>query len=155
MKKWMFAALLSMAMLIVCVPVKMYAAENATTLTVENVYADPGSRVTVNVDISGNPGVLGATLTATWDDGLTLVGSSNGAAFSELTYLAPSRYTSGCNFVWYGSSLKNITDGTVLSLDFVVSETAKSGDNYCVNISYDERDVLDEDYNQVIAPCNP
>lgn len=150
MKKRLIAALLTLVLLFSGIPVPAFAAEDATTtLTVDGAYAMPGSTVTVNVDIAGNPGILGATLTASWDDGLTLVDSTNGVAFSELTFQAPSRYTSGCNFVWYGSTISEAIDGTVLTLTFEVSETAEDAEVYAVEITYDSRDILDENYNEV------
>ena len=150
MSKRIVAALLTLALVFSCVPVTTFAAENATAaLTVADVYATPGSTVTVDVEIEGNPGILGATLSVSWAEGLTLVDSANGSAFSELTFQAPSRYTNGCNFVWYGSAISEAVDGTVLTLSFEVAETATDADSFAIEITYDSRDILDENYNAV------
>ena len=150
MCKRIIAALLSLVMLLSCVPVMAFAEDHPTaTLTVSDIYTTPGSTVTIDVMIEDNPGILGATLKLSWNDGLTLIGCENGTAFSELTFQKPSRYQNGCNFVWYGSSIAEAADGIILSLTFVVEETATDADIYDISITYGSGDVVDENYAPV------
>lgn len=127
MHKRIISMLLVIAMAMSLIPSTIFTANAASAsqpiISVEEVWAASGSAVEVEVKISGNPGILGATLTLSWADGLTLVDDEEGDAFSDLTYQEPSYYTSsGTNFVWYGTRLKNIQDGTVLKLTFQVGE---------------------------------
>lgn len=150
MCKRIIAALLSLVMLLSCIPVMAFAEDHPTaTLTVSDIYTTPGSTVTIDVMIEDNPGILGATLKLSWDDGLTLTGCENGTAFSELTFQKPSRYQNGCNFVWYGSSIAEAADGIILSLTFVVEENATDADIYDISITYGSGDVVDENYDPV------
>lgn len=150
MCKRIIAALLSLVMLLSCIPVMAFAEGHPTaTLTVSDIYTTPGSTVTIDVMIEDNPGILGATLKLSWNDGLILIGCENGTAFSELTFQKPSRYQNGCNFVWYGSSIAEAADGIILSLTFVVEENATDADIYDINITYGSGDVVDENYAPV------
>lgn len=150
MCKRMIATLLTLVLVFSCFPVIAFAADNPkATLTVPYIYTTPGSTVSVDIEIEGNPGILGAALSVSWSEGLTLVDCANGSAFSELTFQAPSRYISGCNFVWYGSSITEAVDGAILTLTFEVTESAADADSYAIEVSYDSRDVLDENYNTV------
>lgn len=149
MKRRMISAFLAILMVFSLLPVASANGTQSATLTVEQVYANPGKDVTVKINIEDNPGILGATLTLSWEDGLELVDVENGAALSALTMTPPSRYISGCNFVWFGSETGEIIDGAVLILTFRVPETAADGDNYAINVTYESGDVLDGDYNAV------
>jgi len=150
MQKRLIAFLLAVVLVCSCLPSIAIAADSqATTLTVAEVTAAPGTEVTLPVTVTGNPGILGAVLTVSWDEDLTLVADANGEAFEELSYQSPSRYVSGCSFVWYGSRVKEIKDGTILLLTFRVSETALDGKSCNVTITYDKRDILDKNYQTV------
>ena len=124
MKKRFLSLLLALMMVFSILPVDMVAnaADASATIVAEEVWAASGSRVEMKVDITDNPGILGATLTVSWGEGLALVDDKNGDAFAGATYQAPSRYVNtGTNFMWYGSELEEILDGTILKLTFEVS----------------------------------
>lgn len=100
------------------------------TLAVERVVAKAGDKdVTVSVHIKNNPGILGMTLTVSYDEqNLKLINAKNGSAVSEVLTFVPAKFLkSGSSFVWYGTDLneKQIKDGTVLTLTFEVAEDAK------------------------------
>lgn len=119
-------------------------------ISVEKIWAASGSTVELNIHIVNNPGVLGATLTISWDDGLTLLSDENGTAFAGATYQSPSRYVSrGTNFMWYGSDVEEIMDGTILTLTFQVSDTVEELTSLAVNIS--SSGIYDVDQNDVNA----
>lgn len=149
MKRRILSAFLAILMVFSLLPVASATGTQTAILTVEQVYANPDKDVTVEIKIEDNPGILGATLTLSWEDGLELVEAENGAAFSALTMTPPSRYISGCNFVWFGSETGDIIDDTVLILTFHVKETATAEENYGIYVTYESGDVLDGDYNAV------
>lgn len=149
MKRRILSLLLTLVMVFSILPVDMIAnAEATATIIAEEVWAASGSRVEMKVDITNNPGILGATLTVSWGEGLNLVDDKNGDAFAGATYQGPSRYVNtGTNFMWYGSELEEIVDGTILKLTFEVSETAADSDELPVHISC--KGVYDENQNPV------
>lgn len=135
MCKRILSVVLLLAVLCGCLPMFAVAAgEKSCTLEVESTYAAPDATVNVNINIKNNPGILGATLSVSWDEGITLTDSANGVAFSSLTLTKPSRYISGCNFVWYGNSVEEPVDGTVLTLTFKVSEDAVDADHFAISL---------------------
>lgn len=79
------SALLVLVMIVSLLPVSAFAAGSEgtgnATISVESVSAAPGATVDVQISIKDNPGILGARLSVAFDDGLTLVGASNGDAF--------------------------------------------------------------------------
>ena len=156
MKKRIISLLLAVITLFSMFPVTAFAAMETETQTVEAVLSLPelwsatGSTFEMDVTITGNPGILGAVITLSWDEGLTLVSASSGEVFEDLMYQGPGRFSnSGTNFVWYGSELTTVTDGTILTLTFQVSEDAKELDQYDVQVSCKSSDIYDQDYNSV------
>ena len=115
------------------------------------VTALSGDTVSVEVSVKNNPGILGMLLSVEYDESvLTLTGTANGSATSALTYLAPSRLVSGCNFLWYGTRTGQITDGTVLILTFKVAQDAAAG-TYPIELAYSSEDTYDGDYYPIVA----
>lgn len=146
MSKRIISLILAFALFASCCPVLVHATEETVcTLEVSSVYAAPGTTVEVNVNIQDNPGILGATLMISWDEGLTMVDCKNGEAFSELTMVKPSRMQSGCKIVWYGTDTGDVVDGTILKLYFTIPESAKDADVYGVRVSYIKSDIADAD----------
>ena len=125
---------------------------DGTTFTVGSVHGAAGETVDVNVSISGNPGILGAILSVTYDERLTLVNSAAGPAFSALSMTKPGAYTSPCNFTWDGVDLEDgdIKDGVVLTLSFRVPDSAGAGDVYNIAVSSEEGNIVDSDINTVL-----
>ena len=133
-KKRALSLLFALAFLITVFPLGTMQAKavenNMPTIIVDTVEAVPGSEVTVNVSIKNNPGILGATLTLSFGDGVTLTKATSGDnnAFSAMVLTKPGKLVSPCNFVWDGQELtaEDIKDGSLLALTFQVSEEAKS-----------------------------
>ena len=155
-KKRALSLLFALAFLITLFPLgtmQVKAVENnMPTIIVDTVEAVPGSEVTVNVSIKNNPGILGATLTLSFGDGLTLTKATSGDnnAFSAMVFTPPGKLVSPCNFVWDGQKLteEDIKDGSLLALTFQVSEEAKSGKTIPIEISYD---LFDQNLSAVQA----
>ena len=72
MKKRILPLLLAFVLALPIVLVNIVAESLASTavLTVEEAWINPGDTVEIDLVISENPGVLGATLTVWWDEGL-------------------------------------------------------------------------------------
>lgn len=154
MKTRFLSLFLALVMVISVLPVNTLAngasgSTETAVLTVDTISAKASEEVEISVNIENNPGILGATFTLTWDSMLSLTDYEVGEVFSELTLVKPSQLISGCNFVWYGNEITNITDGKVLTLKFKVSAQAESGDALDVNVSYVSGDVVDKNYEPV------
>ena len=149
------SALLVLVMIVSLLPVSVFATDSEgtsnATISVESVSAAPGSTVQVAVSIKDNPGILGARLTFTFDDGLTLVGAENGEAFSMLTMTKPGVFTSPCQFVWDGQELsdEDIKDGVILTLTFEVADTVAAYEKKAITMSYTGDEFFDGDLNAV------
>lgn len=133
-----------------------YIVNTEPTLVVSKVNAAPGaSEVIVAISIRNNPGILGMTLTVSYDESaLTMTGASNGDAVSKILTLTKAKILhSGCNFVWDGQEIseEDIVDGEVLIMTFSVSGTAAAGD-YPITISYNATDIVNADLS-VISPA--
>lgn len=154
MKKKLLSFLLALVMIVSIIPcpkASAAAAETTAALTVEGLWANPGDTVDVKVSIAGNPGILGAILTVSWDQTLTLVGDTSGEVFSYMTYTSPSRYNpAGTNFVWFGNEVGKVMDGVVLNLTFQVSETTKNNEVLPIKVTYTPGDIFDGNDRDVI-----
>lgn len=154
MKKRIVSMLLVVVMLLSMVPATASAAAETqaaeAVLSLPELWSASGSTFEMDVKITGNPGILGAVITVSWDEGLTLVDAVSGPVFEDLMYQGPGKFSNkGTNFVWYGSDLSTVTDGTVLTLTFQVSENAQELDQYGVRVSCKSSDIYDQDYNSV------
>lgn len=130
--------------------VRAASARNAT-IAVETVSALPGSTVDVNVYVTSNPGIMGATLQITYDESLTLVGAENGEAFSALDMTHPGKYVSGCKFNWDALELaeEEIVDGIILTLTFEVAEDVDVNKNLEISLSCNTSDVFNSSFEDV------
>ena len=147
------ALIMSLIMMLTLLSPMAAYADNSTVITVPAVSELPGATVDVALTIENNPGVLGATLTITYDEGLTLIGASNGEAFSPLVLTKPGKFTSPCNFIWDGQDIEaeDIKDGKILVLQFTIPEDAKAGTKYNVRASYEEDGIVDFNLKPVAA----
>lgn len=151
-QKKLISLVLSLVMMAsLLMPLSVFA-EGATTITIPSISDTAGSTVDVAIQIENNPGILGATLTFEFDEGLTLVGAANGSAFSALTMTKPGTLTSPCNFVWDGQELsdEDILDGIILTLQFKIPDDAQSGTKYNVSASYDDGAIV----NNYLVPVD-
>ena len=105
---------------------------NGVLVAVDTVQARSGDRdVAVPVRIEGNPGILGMTLSVSYDESaLTLKTADSGEVFAGHLTLTHSReFSTGCLFTWDGIDLapSEIEDGVILVLHFDVSQDAEAG----------------------------
>lgn len=136
-RKRILAFLLTLSMMVSLMPFSVFAeTDDEVIIRMEETWAAAGTNIKVDISISGNPGIIGGTLTVSWPQELTLVEDESGNAFEEITYQPPSRYiNTGTNFVWYGSDITEVIDGTILSLTFEVPENASDSAEYPISIS--------------------
>ena len=89
--------------------------------------------VEVPIEVSNNTGILGMTVSVTFDDGLTLTNVVKGDALSSLTFTTSKEYTDiPYNLVWDGQALAETSDGVIATLTFTVPKgTAK---DYSISI---------------------
>ena len=122
------------------------------TFVVDKVDAAKGETVTVAVNVANNPGILGMTLTLSYDSSvLSLTNAVSGSAVSDaLAFTKPGKFTSPCNFTWDGIELsqEQIKDGEILILTFSVATNATDG-VYPILLSYDEDSIIDKDLKPV------
>lgn len=138
------AFLVSLILMVYCFAPAAASGTVPPTFSVESTEAAPGGTVSVNINVSGNPGILGATLKIAYDSELKLVEAKNGEAFGALAMTPPGKLASPCSFVWYAQSLQqaDIKDGTVLSLTSEVSGDAQPGQKPEISVSYTPGDVF-------------
>ena len=133
------ACLLAVAVSVLCIrpAASAFAAEQAPALNMENVTAKPGETVSVDVAISGNPGIIGATVQVDFDGGLKLTNVTNGDAFKALVMMKSADLATGCKVHWDAERLaaEDVKDGVVATLTFAVPSDAKAGSAYAVSVS--------------------
>ncbi len=131
--------------------------ENVSTvpdavISLSDVEAKAGDVVTVYATIDDNPGILGMTLSISFDENaLTLESAVNGEAFKGVLELTTSKeLKSGSNFVWDGVdiSAEQIKNGTILELKFRVSEGVGEG-TYPINIENKAGGAVDSSLKNV------
>lgn len=125
---------------------------NAPYFIVNKGFASAGETFSVAVKVKNNPGILGMTLTLSYNNrAMTLTGATSGAAVSDvLAFTKPGRFTNPCNFTWDGIELDDsqIKDGELLVLTFDVAKSAASG-TYPITISFEEDSIFDKNLKPV------
>ncbi len=150
--KKLFAVLLTAVMLFSTLSMATFAADKPARLTVDSVASKPGDAVSINVSLENNPGISSASINVAYDEGLTLIGATNGDVFpGDISFIPPRQLTSvgeikgNCNFAWQGIDIaeKDIKDGVMLTLRFRVSENARSGNEYKITVTSRSLDIVD------------
>jgi len=154
-KKRIISLLLVVVLVFACVPVNVFATGTAdATVNVESVTAAAGATVDVNVKISDNPGIAGATFTLTYHEDLTLIKAVSGTAFTGLDFTQPGTFTDPCNFTWDSENAEATADGVFLTLTFQVADTAEKNAKLNVDISYRFGDVFNNDKDLTLDITN-
>lgn len=152
--KKLISLLIAFVLIITSVPFGSLSALAAETenaiVTIDSVSGKPGDTVDVNVNIKNNPGIIGAIITLTYDDELTLEKAVSGEAFESLSFAKSKNLTSPCKFSWDASDLmpEDIKDGTILTLSFKIADNAAPGEK-SINVSYEDGDIIDYDLNLI------
>lgn len=151
-----------LTLLLSCIPSNVVATEKSgatgqtASLRVETAYADIGEQVEVNVWISDNPGIAGATLSVSYHQHLTLIGAESGEVFSSLDFSGNevTSFLNPCKFSWDSESGEAEGDGIILTLTFAVSEQAVYNSNLDIAVSYREGDVYGEEEDIALTITN-
>lgn len=130
------------------------SAASDSKLAISDATGKAGEEVTLTVDITNNPGVRAFTGRFTFDEELTLVGSSDG-------FLKTNVQSDGNIFAVGGMAPSPVTkDGAIISLTFAIPEDAEVGDEFEVKwdalIQFTDGDVdytptLDDGVITVVA----
>lgn len=119
-------------------------------ISVDTASAKAGDEVEVAVKVDNNPGILGMTLTLSYDDTMcSLVSVKNGEAFEGVLDLSYSKdLKSGILFLWDGVDVsdESIKDGSILVLTFKVKDDAEEG---ACNITVETGDIVDNNLNSI------
>ncbi len=128
------------------VPVSV-SAQGMGTITVSGASDLAGSTVELEVRIDDNPGILGATFTLEYDEGLTLLEATKGEAFEDLAMTLPGQLTSPCKFPFSGETLadEDIKDGVIMTLKFKIADDVLPETELNVNLSYEDGDIIGND----------
>lgn len=134
--KKIIAALLCIILCISFCPAVL-AAESNPVITLSSKSVMPGDSVTVDIDISNNPGIMAMAFCVTYDnDTFEFTGYTNGI-ISGPTY--KNHENKGhIAFVYVGNNDKT-TNGNLLSVTFTVKATAKPG-KHTITLANSNRD---------------
>jgi len=128
--------------------------ENAPTVYVSEVTGSAGSEVVVTLHIKNNPGVLGMMLQLSYDPALTLTAleqstGESDSALETLDFTPGKNLTANpINIAWDGVEADE-TNGKILNMYFTIPEGAENGATYDIELSYEDGDVYDNDYNDI------
>lgn len=128
-----------------------YAAD-APVITIGSIEAQPGSSISVPIELENNTGICGAVISVKYSDGLVLTDIQKGTALPSLTMTKPGDYAANpFNIVWDGME-QDVENGTLVILTFTVPETPGT---YDIEASYDpEGGIVDGNLNTVTPVIN-
>ena len=127
-------------------------------LVIDLAESTPGATVFVPIVLENNPGIVSANIHVAFGELLTLVGAENGTVFPDSMSFIPPRQlstvgeiTSSCNFAWSGTDIEveEIRNGTILTLEFLVSPQALPGESCQITVSSRAGDVIDSNMNVI------
>ena len=167
--KRILSILLSVCLLVSILPanvVHVPAAEITTAseiptdavISAGTAYAQPGTRVEIDIEIKNNPGILGMTLKLEFDESkVSLVHVENGVALAHMTFTTPLDLRSGCQLPWDAENVtpEDIEDGVIATLTFEVLETAKENEQIDIILSYDSGAIIDGEMNPLFISMEP
>lgn len=145
MKRRILAFFLALTFVFLQIPVNVVAAEVSSSadvyLSVEHTYGEPGTSVTVDINIDKNPGIAGAMITVAYDSGLTLTEVKNGAILAEFDFTYNKNLANKCIMLWDSLEGEIYQTGTVATLTFDISEDAEIYKDLSVNVSCGYGDI--------------
>ncbi len=98
--------------------------EDCPAIIMPEISANPGETVSVPITLTNNPGITGLSLVVGYDtNNLKLVETENGDVFENSEFSEDIRDDGSCKFTWESNEL-NTTNGTIVTLKFLVGETA-------------------------------
>ena len=126
----------------------------STVISVDNVNAKPGEEVQIVTRVDNNPGILGMSLFAYFDDvNLELTGVENGNAFEDVLEMTTSKVLdNGAKILWDGMDIteENIRDGEIMVMKFKISDSAPPG-KYPIILKCFDDDIVDKELKNISA----
>lgn len=122
---------------------------NSMNLVVDSKTALPGDKVSINISLNDNTGIIAALLKVEYDSSrLKLTGVKDGGLLSGATF-NPDYNKIPYTLLWNSATATNFTgNGVLATLTFNVLETAQNGEA-AIKLSFNENDVFDVDLNNV------
>ena len=125
-------------------------AYEGTVISVESVSIPKGSKeVTLNIQVSNNPGIMGAILKISVDDQVFDFESGTQIGFPGLTLTTPGPSATSSPYIFMMDAMElsdsDRCDGTLFAVTFKVKDDNATGE-FEVNLSYEEGGIFDEDY---------
>lgn len=117
-------------------------AQEAPNIEIEDLTAEAGDSVKLQVWLSANTGICGATISITYGKELVLTAIDKGTALSSLTMTKPGKLTANPIRITWDGLEQDETNGVLVTLTFIVPETPGE---YDVCVSYDSGDIVDGD----------
>ena len=150
MKKIISLILVAM-LLLSTFQVSIFASTNPT-ISCSNVTANAGDTVSVDVNLTNNPGIVSMTLNVEFDSSaLTLVSVTDKGVLGTQAH-KPEK-SSPYTLAWANdTATTNYTvNGTIATLTFKVNDVAVAGKAYPISVSYDRDNyhIYDKDLNLV------
>ena len=121
-----------------------------TVIYAEHVSVKKGTgKVTMNIRVINNPGIMGAVLKVSVDDKVLSFKEAAKTEYPGLTLTSPGPQTTASPYTFMLDALElakeDKKDGTLFTITFKVGETTATG-KYDIKLSYDNGAIFDEDY---------
>ena len=127
----------------------------STVIEVATVSGNPGETVRVPVSITSNPGIAGAQLDISFDEGLTLKNIAKGGVLSAGTF---NPDVDNGRIQWYYDQANVTNTGVLFTLEFEIGAETQNGDAYAVTVNVKDgitANLSDYDFNPVNAEFKP
>jgi len=138
--------IISLFVIVITVLAVSFSAHAAGTLSAKNITAKTGDTFSVNVELSGNPGIIATRIMINYDNKyLSLEGVQNGNIFPQSKALFGKDYSDiPYMMIWEDALGTDITaNGTLVTLTFKVKEESPSGKTV-IDIAVDSSSTFDE-----------
>ena len=150
MRKKLIVIITILSLVLSITPLSSVAATavTETILAVESVEGLPGETVNINIDLHNNPGIASLKFNVEYDKYLTLTNVEFNSAFgSYVTTPEPYKNPQSISMI---SPLSDVTaSGTFATLTFVIADNVPSDYDADIEITYDEDDVFNSDFDNV------
>lgn len=129
-------------------------AVEAATIGTEEIIAIPGEQISIPVEISNNPGIMGLKITVKYDNSVFYSPSVVQGKLTESGLFNDSitEATSGSFDVLWSDSKNVMGDGILFVIQFTASEKT-TAENQKINLSYSQADTFNEKWEDVKLDC--
>lgn len=156
MRKKRFAALLFAWWLVVFWSI-FAAAADPPRVYGDPITVQPGENITVPIRLEHNSGLMGFRITVEYPKRLRLKNLTSGSLTKEGLFnstISDFYSVNGSFDVVWSDAQETKEDGTLMMLDFAVSDLADEGD-YEIKLSFSQPDTFNEAFEPVTLQCDP